>query len=154
MLTPEDKNTLIQFAGPLFAMSKEIDGMYYNDSRPKTDGIPDSGIARGIQDALERDFRASQAHPRPQPVYQAPVYQQPPVQQPPQPLVAHPDHNSTGQQAVDQGDQLEFNFNQSKQDITNTLLEAQNKLLKELNSKIDVLISLTTKDDKNKGKQS
>jgi hypothetical protein len=135
-------------------MSKEIDGMYYSDSKPKTDGIPDSGIARGIQEALERDFRLSQAPPRPQPIYQAPVYQEPPAQQQPQVMIAHPDHSSTSQQPVDQGNQLEFNFNQSKQDITNALLETQNKLLKELNKKIDVLISHTTKDDKNKGKQS
>ena len=109
MLTPEDKHTLIQFAGPLFAMSKEIDGMYYSDSKPKTDGIPDSGIARGIQEALERDFRLSQAPPPSPPVYQVPVYQQPPTQ----PAPVYVEHNAPIQQPVDRGDQLDFNFNQA-----------------------------------------
>lgn len=151
MLTPEDKNTLIEFAGPLFAMSKEIDGMYFNDARPKTDGMPDSGIARGIQEALERDFRLSQAPRRTEPVY---------VPQVPQPIAQYPpqiEYQAPVQQVEhipqSNSDQYEFNFNPSKQDITNTLLESQNRLIKELTNKVDNVISLLT-NDKIKGKQN
>lgn len=152
MLTPEDKQTLIQFAGPLFAMSKEIDKMYYEDSRPKIGGYTDSGIATGIQEALERDFRTYQALP-PRPP--APVLPQVINYAPPE-IQANSAHFQSQNFELEKNDnlQLEFNFNQNKQDIANDLLESQNKMLKELNNKIDLLISMLKNDDENKNKQT
>lgn len=63
-LTPEDQKLLLDFAGPLFAESKEIDSMYFSDMKTKVDGMADSGIARGIQNTLERDFALAQAQRR------------------------------------------------------------------------------------------
>lgn len=143
MLTPEDKKTLIEFAGPLFAQSKEIDAMYYNDARPKTDGIPDSGIARGIQQALERDFALSQV-PRPQPI-QAPMPQVPVPQYVQAPM---PQYTPPAPAPEANTNQLEFNFNSNAQDKTNTLLESQNKLIKELIKKVDAVISIINDYDK------
>lgn len=140
MLSPDDKRTLIDFAGPLFAQSKEIDAMYYNDARPKTDGMPDSGIARGIQEALERDFALSQA-PRRVEAYQPPVIPMPQYVQAPMPQYVHP-------VPVSNPDQLEFKFDTAAQDKTNTLLETQNKLIKELIKKFDKLISALNDNDK------
>lgn len=140
MLSPDDKKTLIDFAGPLFAQSKEIDAMYYNDARPKTDGMPDSGIARGIQEALERDFALSQA-PRRVEAYQPPEIPMPQYVQAPMPQYAHP-------VPVSNPDQLEFKFDTAAQDKTNTLLETQNKLIKELIKKFDKLISALNDNDK------
>lgn len=144
MLTPEDKKTLLDFAGPLFAQSKEIDSMYYNDSKPKTDGIEESGIAYGIQKALERDFANSQAPRRveaahiPMPQYIPPVPQQAPMPHYVQPV---PQQDP---------DQMEFKFNVSEQEKTNTLLEAQNKLITQLITKIDKLISVANESTKSK----
>ncbi len=140
MLSPDDKRTLIDFAGPLFAQSKEIDAMYYNDARPKTDGMPDSGIARGIQEALERDFALSQA-PRRVEAYQPPEIPMPQYVQAPMPQYVHP-------VPVSNPDQLEFKFDTAAQDKTNTLLETQNKLIKELIKKFDKLISALNDNDK------
>ena len=140
MLTPDDKRALIDFAGPLFAQSKEIDAMYYNDARPKTDGIPDSGIARGIQQALERDFALSQA-PRRVEAYAPPEIPMPQYVQAPMPQYVPP-------APVVNPDQLEFKFDTTAQDKTNTLLEAQNKLIKELIKKFDKLISALNDNDK------
>lgn len=142
MLTPDDKKALIDFAGPLFAQSKEIDSMYYNDARPKTDGIPDSGIARGIQQALERDFALSQA-PRRVEAYAPPAIPMPQYVQAPMPQYAPP-----VPAPVSDPDQLEFKFDTTAQDKTNTLLEAQNKLIKELIKKFDKLISALNDNDK------
>lgn len=148
MLTPEDKKLLIDFAGPLFAESKEIDSMYFNDARPKTDGMPDSGIARGIQQALERDFLSSPAPRRIQaPVQHVPQYV--PEQMPQYPPNVQPQAvQYQVEQAQYNPDQMEFKFDQSQQEKTNTLLEAQNKLIKELIKKIDKVISLATSNDK------
>lgn len=140
MLSPDDKRTLIDFAGPLFAQSKEIDAMYYNDARPKTDGMPDSGIARGIQEALERDFALSQA-PRRVEAYQPPEIPMPQYVQAPMPQYVQP-------VPVSNPDQLEFKFDTAAQDKTNTLLETQNKLIKELIKKFDKLISALNDNDK------
>jgi hypothetical protein len=143
MLSPEDKRTLIDFAGPLFAQSKEIDAMYYNDARPKTDGMPDSGIARGIQDALERDFALSQAPRR----VEAYMPQLPPEIPMPQYVPAHMPQYAQPV-PVSNPDQLEFKFDTAAQDKTNTLLEAQNKLIKELIKKFDKLLSVLNDSDK------
>jgi hypothetical protein len=145
MLTPEDKKVLLDFAGPLFAQSKEIDSMYYNDSKPKTDGIEDSGIAYGIQKALERDFANSQA-PRRVEAAHVPMPQYIPIPQhipAPMPQYAPP----VPQQDPDQ---MEFKFNVTEQEKTNTLLEAQNKLIKQLITKIDKLISISNESTKAK----
>jgi hypothetical protein len=152
MLTPEDKKLLIDFAGPLFAESKEIDSMYFNDARPKTDGMPDSGIARGIQQALERDFLSSPTPRRVQAPVQYPVEHIPqyvPEQMPQYPPNVQPQmvQHQVGQVQYNP-DQMEFKFDQSQQEKTNTLLEAQNKLIKELIKKIDKVISLATNNDK------
>lgn len=154
MLSPEDKRTLIEFAGPLFAQSKEIDSMYFNDSRPKTDGIPDSGIARGIQTALERDFALSQARPplhvqAPMPQIPVPQYTQAPMPQDPAPqYVQAPIPQYIPPVPESNPNQLEFNFNLSEQEKTNALLEAQNKLIKELIKKVDTLTSIVNDHDK------
>lgn len=140
MLTPDDKKALIDFAGPLFAQSKEIDAMYYNDARPKTDGIPDSGIAQGIQQALERDFALSQA-PRRVEAYAPTQIPMPQYVQAPMPQYAPP-------APIANPDQLEFKFDTTAQEKTNTLLEAQNKLIKELIKKFDKLISALDDNDK------
>lgn len=146
MLTPEDKKTLLDFAGPLFAESKELDSMYYNDSKPKVDGIPDSGIAGGFQSALERDFALSQAHHR---VQQSPQMQYDANMRA---ALAHQPfaHNAPSQPLQPQADpnQLEFRFDSNLQEKTNALLETQNKLIKELIKKLDVVVSHVSNNEK------
>jgi hypothetical protein len=146
-LTPEEKAALVAFAGPIFAESKQIDSMFYND-RPKQGGMYVDGGAQEIQAALERDFRQVQ------PVYQVPVPQIPydPIPYPsrlpetsldiPMPQVGHYSYNPTPSA---QTDQLEFQFNITEQQKTNTLLESISKklstiikLLEQNNKKEDV----------------
>lgn len=146
MLSPEDKKLLLDFAGPIFQESKEIDSMYYNDARPKVNGYVDGGIAEGIKDALERGLRQSQGRPAPAP-QQDYSYLQPP-ELPPQPAMQQyqPQHHAIAQPAYPKDDsQMEFNFNITEQQKTNELLEKQNKLLTELNSKISKLVDIFEK---------
>jgi hypothetical protein len=120
-LSPEDKDALIAFAGPLFAQAKFID----SNSVDK-DGYQTSRQAIEIQTALERDFQRStparvfqpQHAPQngdynPQPYYPT----QPAPYYPPTP--------------IDNG-QLEFTFDQSAQQKTNTLLEDISRKLTKL----------------------
>lgn len=108
-LSPEDKAALIEFAGPLFAQAKFIDANSIDER-----GHATSRQAQEIQYALERDFQRSSppAHiphhyhaAPPQPYY------------PPAP--------------VDNG-QLEFQFDQSAQQKTNSLLEDISRKLTKL----------------------
>jgi hypothetical protein len=143
MLSPEDKKLLLDFAGPIFQESKEIDNMYYNDARPKVNGYVDGGIATGIKDALERDLRQAQGHYAPPAPPQDHIYFQPPVL--PQPVM-QPQHHVIAQPAYPQDDpQMEFNFNVSEQQKTNSLLEKQNKLLSELTDKMTKLVDIFEK---------
>ena len=138
MLTPEEKQALIEFAGPMFALGKDIDSMYFNDQQPKVDGMRDGGISSGIKNALERDFRSSQVRQppviSPQSIEIAQTYQ-PVMPQTPQPVQIQP------QSTVDEN-QLELKFNKSEQEVTNELLRKQNKILEDLNKKIDKLLTL------------
>ena len=142
MLSPEEKQALIEFAGPIFALGKDIDSMYFNGQQSKTDGMRDGGISGAIKNALERDFKSSQA-----PSYQPPVHQPQPqyVEAPQQPF---PTHTMPTQQAeayipppIDEN-QLELKFNRSEQEKTNELLNKQNKILEKINKKIDKLLAL------------
>jgi hypothetical protein len=146
MLSPEDKKLLLDFAGPIFQESKEIDGMYYNDARPKVNGYVDGGIAEGIKDALERGLRQPQGHPAPAP-QQDYSYLQPPALPEQAVMQQHfPQHQVMAQPAYPRDDsQLEFNFNVTEQQKTNELLEKQNKLLTELNSTISKLVDIFEK---------
>lgn len=144
MLTPEEKQTLIEFAGPIFALGKDIDSMYFNDQQTKTDGMRDGGISGAIKNALERDFRSSQAH---QPQY---------IQPPPQPLPVQPQIQPLPQQYIQQPsaievdpNQLELKFDKSEQEKTNELLKKQNKVLEDLNKKFDKLIKLIQNESEN-----
>jgi hypothetical protein len=143
MLSPEDKKLLLDFAGPIFQESKEIDGMYYNDARPKVNGYVDGGIATGIKDALERDLRQTQGHYAPPTPPQDHIYLQPPAMPHP---VMQPQQHIMAQPAYPQDDsQMEFNFNVSEQQKTNSLLEKQNKLLSELTDKMTRLVEIFEK---------
>lgn len=138
MLSPEEKQALIEFAGPIFALGKDIDSMYFNDQQPKVDGMREGGISSGIKNAIERDFRSSQLH-RPPPISPQSLEinhtYQPVVNQPPQQVQIQP------QPQVDEN-QLELKFNKSEQEVTNELLRKQNKTLEDLSKKIDKLIRL------------
>lgn len=135
MLTPDEKQALIEFAGPMFALGKDIDSMYFNDQQTKTDGMRDGGISGAIKNALERDFRTSQV--------QQPQYIQPPTP-PVQPQIQAMPQQHTPQHPVVESDpnQLELKFNKSEQETTNELLRQQNKILEDLNKKINKLLTL------------
>lgn len=135
MLTPDEKQALIEFAGPMFALGKDIDSMYFNDQQTKTDGMRDGGISGAIKNALERDFRSSQV--------QQPQYIQPPTP-PVQPQIQiMPQQHIPEQPAVESDpNQLELKFNKSEQQTTNELLRKQNKILEDLNKKINKLLAL------------
>lgn len=135
MLTPDEKQALIEFAGPMFALGKDIDSMYFNDQQTKTDGMRDGGISGAIKNALERDFRSSQV--------QQPQYIQPPTP-PVQPQIQIMPQQHIPQHTVVESDpnQLELKFNKSEQETTNELLRKQNKILEDLNKKIDKLLTL------------
>jgi hypothetical protein len=60
---------------------------------------------------------------------------QPVMPQTPQPVQIQP------QSTVDEN-QLELKFNKSEQEVTNELLRKQNKILEDLNKKIDKLLTL------------
>jgi len=135
MLSPEEKQALIEFAGPMFVLGKEIDSMYFNDQQTKTDGMRDGGISGAIKTALERDFRSSQV---PQPQYIQPPVQALPNQYTPQPPAVEVDVN-----------QLELKFNKSEQEKTNDLLKKQSKILEDLNKKFDKLIKLIQNESEN-----
>lgn len=142
MLTPEEKQTLIEFAGPMFALGKDIDSMYFNDQQTKTDGMRDGGISGAIKTALERDFRSSQVH-------------QPTQYIPPPPMV-QPQIQALPQQYIPQSpvievdpNQLELKFNKSEQEKTNDLLKKQTKVLEDLNKKFDKLITLIQNESEN-----
>lgn len=135
MLTPDEKQALIEFAGPIFALGKDIDSMYFNDQQTKTDGMRDGGISGAIKTALERDFRSSQVQ-QPQYIQSPPPPVQPQIQAIPQQYIP--------QNPVVESDpnQLELKFNKSEQETTNELLRKQNKILEDLNKKIDKLFTL------------
>ena len=135
MLTPDEKQALIEFAGPMFALGKDIDSMYFNDQQTKTDGMRDGGISGAIKNALERDFRSSQV--------QLPQYIQPPPP-PVQPQIQAMPQQHIPQHPVVESDpnQLELKFNKSEQETTNELLRKQNKILEDLNKKINKLLTL------------
>lgn len=135
MLTPDEKQALIEFAGPIFALGKDIDSMYFNDQQTKTDGMRDGGISGAIKNALERDFRSSQVQ-QPQYIQSPPPPVQPQIQAIPQQYIP--------QNPVVESDpnQLELKFNKSEQETTNELLRKQNKILEDLNKKIDKLLTL------------
>lgn len=139
MLTPDEKQALIEFAGPIFALGKDIDSMYFNDQQTKTDGMRDGGISGAIKNALERDFRASQV--------QQPQYIQPPP--PVQPQFQAVPQQYIQQEVLPQTDpnQLELKFDKSEQEKTNDLLRNQNKILQDLNKKIERILALLTQDD-------
>jgi hypothetical protein len=144
MLSPEEKQALIEFAGPMFALGKEIDSMYFNDQQTKTDGMRDGGISGAIKTALERDFRSSQV-PQPQ-------YIQPPVQpQHIEPLILPLPNQYIPQPPAVEVDvnQLELKFNKSEQEKTNDLLKKQSKILEDLNKKFDKLIKLIQNESEN-----
>lgn len=141
MLSPDEKQALIEFAGPIFALGKDIDSMYFNDQQSKTDGMRDGGISGAIKNALERDFKSSQAHS-----YQPPVHQPQPqyVEAHQQPPTAHIMPSQQPQVYVPppiDENQLELKFNRSEQEKTNELLSKQNKILENLNKKIDKLLA-------------
>jgi len=146
MLSPEDKKILLDFAGPIFQESKEIDGMYYNDARPKVNGYVDGGIAEGIKDALERGLRQSQGHPASAPQQDYSYLQPPALPEPPAIQQYQPHHSAMAQPAYPKDDsQLEFNFNITEQKKTNELLEKQTRLLTELNYTISKLVDIFEK---------
>lgn len=135
-MSPEDKEAIIAFAGPLFAEAKFIDA----NSIDK-DGYPTSRHAQEIQNALERDFTRSPARVhQPQHVVDYGQYQMPQPNFPPIPQV-HPQPYYP-QPQVDNG-QLEFAFDQSEQQKTNSLLE-------DISRKLTKLISMLQDKDKPK----
>lgn len=143
MLTPEEKQALIEFAGPMFALGKDIDSMYFNDQQTKTDGMRDGGISGAIKTAIERDFRNSQVQqPR-----NIPTFQQQPIQ--PQ-VEALPQQYIPQPSAVEvDPNQLNLKFDKSEQEKTNDLLKKQNKILENLNKKFDKLITLIQNESEN-----
>jgi hypothetical protein len=141
MLTPEEKQTLIEFAGPMFALGKDIDSMYFNDQQTRTDGMRDGGISGAIKNALERDFRSSQVH--------QPQYIQPPPTFQPQMEVSHQQYIPQTPAVDTDPNQLEMKFDKSEQDLTNTLLRKQTKILEDLNKKIDKLFTLIQNESEN-----
>jgi hypothetical protein len=130
-LSPEDKAALIDFAGPLFAQAKFIDA-----NSVDKDGYQTSRQAHEIQSALERDFqRSTPARP--------PQHYLPPqnvIDYGQQQHVPYPTHIPAAPQPyypptpVDNG-QLEFKFDESAQQKTNSLLE-------DISRKLTKLISL------------
>ena len=144
MLTPEEKQALIEFAGPMFALGKDIDSMYFNGQQTKTDGMREGGISGAIKNELERDFRISQVH-------QPPQYIPPPPLPPVQPQIqALPQQHIAQPPAIEvDPNQLELKFNKSEQEKTNDLLKKQNKVLEDLNKKFDKLITLIQNESEN-----
>lgn len=140
MLTPDEKQALIEFAGPMFALGKDIDSMYFNGQQTKTDGMRDGGISGAIKTALERDFRSSQV--------QQPQYIQPPPP-PVQPQIQAAPQQYIQQEVLPQTDpnQLELKFDKSEQEKTNELLKTQNKILQDLNKKIEKILTLLTQHE-------
>lgn len=112
-LSPEDKDALIAFAGPLFAQAKFIDA----NSIDK-DGYQTSRQAHEIQHALERDFQRSTPVRPSQPYHQADPY----YPTPPHPIELPPQQYQSPPPPVNDG-QLEFKFDQTAQQKTNELLE-------------------------------
>lgn len=132
-LSPEDKAALIEFAGPLFAQAKFID----SNSIDK-DGYQTSRQAIEIQHALERDFqRSTPVRVQPQYLPQNVDYGATHIPMPPTYQTPHTYPAPVPQYAplpVDEG-QLEFRFDQSEQQKTNSLLE-------DISRKLTKLISL------------
>lgn len=123
-LSPEDKAALIEFAGPMFAQAKFIDA----NSIDK-DGYQTSRQAQEIQHALERDFQRAS----PPPAYVPPAHYAPPqmnvIDYNPYPQPAPQPYYPPA--PVDNG-QLEFKFDQSEQQKTNSLLEDISRKLTKL----------------------
>lgn len=127
-LSPEDKAALIEFAGPLFAQAKFID----SNSVDK-DGYQTSRQAQEIQHALERDFQRA----TPPPVHAPHHYHAPQagnvIDYNPYltsaPVAPLPQYHPPA--PVDNG-QLEFQFDQSEQQKTNSLLEDISRKLTKL----------------------
>jgi len=119
-LSPEDQKLLLDFAGPIFQESKGIDSMYFSDMKTKVDGMPDSGIAGGIQQSLERDFAIANAQRRSehQQVAHTPQQHMMPVPhyyaQMPQYQV--PEHRPSPNQESPYEYQTEFDFNKDSVD--------------------------------------
>lgn len=141
-LSAEDKALLIEFAGPIFAEAKNIDA-----NSVDKDGYRTSRHAQEIQMALERDFQTKSAPrhfaPPPNPyLQQQPAsvvdygqYLQPPIHYPPVQVM---------QPVVDTG-QMEFQFDQSEQQKTNSLLEEVSRKL----TKVVALLEKLTQPTEN-----
>ncbi len=137
-MSPEDFAALAAFAGPIYQESRLIEK--FTSDNPIPGGYIDAGsmsIKQGLEQA-QRLAQASVVRP-PQPMYVPPAV---PLEQPdmvtgtasftPYPEARTPVGNFP---TPVEGDQLEFSFSSSKQDVTNDLL-------KEISKKLTKVISL------------
>ena len=147
-MTPEDFAALAAFAGPVYQESKMIEA--YTSSNPIPGAHSEYGsmnIKQGLEQA-QRLAQASVLHP-PQPMYVPPAA---PLEQPdltmgtasftpyPQPITSN-NFPISPSAVTEIPNQLEFQFNSSKQDITNDLL-------KEISRKLTKVIDLLEKKEK------
>ena len=140
-MSPDDFAALAAFAGPIYQESRLIER--FTSDNPIPGGFIDQG-SMTIKQSLEQAQRLAQASVvRPQPMYVPPAA---PIQEPdmvmgtaafvpyPQPI-----NSPVPTPKVDDG-QLELQFNSSKQDETN-------KLLQEISKKLTKVITLLEKGD-------
>jgi hypothetical protein len=142
-MSPDDFAALAAFAGPIYQESRVIEK--YTSSNPIPGAHSEYG-SMNIKQGLEQAQRLAQASVvRPQPMYVPPAV---PLDQPDLtmgtasfiPYPNGPAPNMPQFPTPIEGDQLEFSFNASKQDETNTLL-------KEISRKITKVIELLEKGD-------
>lgn len=142
MMSPDDLNALMAFAGPVFAQAKAIDANglrdeYGNMPKPFSDEIVQS-LDITVQKAKNK-IRQSVPHPQHIPVApQQQYYETPPA---PVQVVYVPQPSAP---AVDDG-QMEFRFDPTQQEKTNILLEEISRKLTKLVSLIESSQQSTTK---------